>query len=47
MCSPNLTALGWNLQAGGKCGETMKVTIDGVDEEEAAIQIEAYFKANL
>ena len=30
-----------------KCGNTVKVTVDGEDEAEAAEAMESFFKANL
>jgi len=32
---------------GIKQGDTIKVTVDGADEEKAAAELEAFFKANL
>lgn len=34
------------MQLGVKCGETVRVTIEGEDEQTAAPIIEAFFKAN-
>ena len=35
------------MQMGIKCGDTVKVTVEGGDEEAVAAAIEAFFKANL
>ena len=35
------------MQMGIKQGDTVKVTVDGADEDTAAAAIEAFFKANL
>lgn len=32
---------------GVKCGETVKITVEGADEESAAEAMEEFFKANL
>ncbi len=32
---------------GVKCGDTVKVTVEGADEETAAVAMEEFFKANL
>jgi phosphocarrier protein len=34
------------MQLGVKCGETVKVTIEGEDEDVVAPIVEAFFKAN-
>ena len=43
----NATALIKLMGLGAECGNTVKVTIEGEDEEEAAAAIEEYMKANL
>ena len=35
------------MQMGIKCGDTVKVTVEGGDEEAVAAAIENFFKANL
>lgn len=35
------------MAAGIKCGETITVTVKGEDEDEAATQMEQFFKENL
>lgn len=35
------------MALGAKCGQTIKVTVDGADEDEAATAIEEFLKANL
>ena len=45
--SANVLRLMALMSLGVKCGETVKVTIEGEDEEIAAAEIEAFFKANL
>ncbi|MBR0211792.1 MAG: HPr family phosphocarrier protein [Oscillospiraceae bacterium] len=35
------------MQMGIKCGDTVKVAVEGGDEETVAAAIEAFFKANL
>lgn len=44
--SANVLRLMAVMQLGVKCGETVKVTIEGEDEETVAPIIEAFFKAN-
>ena len=44
--SANVLRLMAIMQLGVKCGETVKVTIEGEDEEVAAPIIEEFFKAN-
>ena len=44
--SANVLRLMAIMQLGVKCGETVKVTIEGEDEETAAPIIEEFFKAN-
>lgn len=44
--SANVLRLMALMQLGVKCGETVKVTIEGEDEETVAPIIEAFFKAN-
>ena len=35
------------MSMGVKCGDTVNVTVKGADEEKAAAEMEAFFKANL
>lgn len=44
--SANVLRLMALMQLGVKCGETVKVTIEGEDEDVAAPIIEEFFKAN-
>jgi len=44
--SANVLRLMAVMQLGVKCGETVKVTIEGEDEDVAAPIIEEFFKAN-
>ena len=44
--SANVLRLMAVMQLGVKCGDTVKVTIEGEDEEIAAPIVEAFFKAN-
>lgn len=44
--SANVLRLMAVMQLGVKCGETVKVTIEGEDEETVAPIIEAFFNAN-
>ena len=44
--SANVLRLMAMMQLGVKCGETVKVTIEGEDEETVAPIIEEFFKAN-
>ena len=44
--SANVLRLMAVMQLGVKCGETIKVTIEGEDEDVAAPIIEEFFKAN-
>ena len=43
----NATALMKLMGLGVKCGDTVKFTVDGADEEVAAKKIEEYMNANL
>lgn len=43
----NVTKLMALMGMGVKCGDTVNVTVEGPDEEVAATEIEAFFKANL
>lgn len=43
----NVTKLMALMGMGVKCGDTVNVTVEGSDEEVAATEIEAFFKANL
>ena len=43
----NGTALMKLMGLGVKCGETVKVTVDGADEDAAAAAIEEFMNANL
>ena len=44
--SANVLRLMAVMQLGVKCGDTVKVTIEGSDEETVAPIIEEFFKAN-
>lgn len=44
--SANVLRLMAVMQLGVKCGETVKVTIEGEDEDVVAAKIEEFFKAN-
>lgn len=44
--SANVLRLMAVMQLGVKCGETIKVTVEGEDEEAVAPIIEEFFKAN-
>ena len=44
--SANVLRLMALMQLGVKCGETVKVTIEGEDEDVVAPIVEAFFKAN-
>ena len=44
--SANVLRLMAVMQLGVKCGETVKVTIEGADEDVVAPIIEEFFKAN-
>ena len=44
--STNVLRLMALMQLGVKCGETVKVTIEGEDEDVVAPIVEAFFKAN-
>ena len=44
--SANVLRLMAVMQLGVKCGETVKVTVEGEDEETVAPIIEEFFKAN-
>lgn len=45
------TAVATKLMAimgmGVKCGDTVNVTVEGADEEKAAVEMETFFNANL
>ena len=43
----NVTKLMALMGMGVKCGDTVNLTVEGSDEEVAATEIEAFFKANL
>ena len=45
--SANVLRLMALMSLGVKCGETVKVTIEGEDEETVAPLVEEFFKANL
>lgn len=45
--SVNATKLMALMGMGVKCGDTVNITVEGPDEEVAATEIEAFFKANL
>lgn len=45
--SANVTRLMALMGLGVKCGDQVKVTAEGPDEEEAIASLEAFFKANL
>lgn len=32
---------------GAKCGDTLKITIDGRDEDQAVVELKAFFEKNL
>ena len=43
----NATKLMMLMGLGVKCGDTVKITVEGEDEDMAAVELEAFFKANL
>ncbi len=45
--SVNATKLMMLMGLGVKCGETVTITVEGADEEKAAVEMEAFFNENL
>ena len=45
--SVNATKLMMLMGLGVKCGETVTITVEGADEEKAAVAMEAFFNENL
>ena len=45
--SVNATKLMMLMGLGVKCGETVTITVEGTDEEKAAVEMEAFFNENL
>lgn len=45
--SVNATKLMMLMGLGVKCGETVTITVEGSDEEKAAVEMEAFFNENL
>ena len=43
----NATKLMMLRGLGVKCGDTVKITVEGEDEDMAAVELEEFFKANL
>lgn len=45
--SVNATKLMMLMGLGVKCGETVTITVEGADEEKAAVEMEIFFSENL
>lgn len=45
--SVNATKLMMLMGLGVKCGETVTITVEGSDEEKAAVEMETFFNENL